>query len=568
MKVFLLVLLVLATQSSFVSDSVQLVDIAKQVGLTDNLYCGGEKTKKYIIETLGGGVALFDYNNDGYVDVFFVTGTTLAGFPAGQEPSNQLYRNNKDGTFTNATKEAGLVRSGWGQGACVGDYDNDGFDDLFVTYYGQNYLYRNSGTGTFVDSTESAGLKQETRWGTGCAFLDYDRDGNLDLFVANYIVFDKDKTPVSGASSNCQWKGYPVLCGPLGLPGGTNQLFHNEGGSKFKNVSENSKVSAVSNTYSLSVTPLDFDHDGWPDIYVAVDSKPSILFRNNRDGTFTDVGLSAGVAFNEEGYAQAGMGTAAGDFDGDGNLDLVKTNFIDDTANLYRNGGDGTFDDYARRTEIGTNKKFLGWGTGFVDYDNDAWPDIFMVNGHVYPELEGKVPDSPFRQRSILYRNVNGKRLVDVSESAGSGVTAKHSSRGVAFGDFDNDGDVDIFVNNMNEPPSLLRNEGGNSKSFLSLRLVGVKSNRDGIGARVTVTAQATRQVQEVRSGSSFMSHSDLRLHFGLGSANSVDKIEIQWPFAGSNETIINLGSNQFVTITEGKGVTASKSSPLHERKE
>src|SRR5262249_46205613 len=271
-----------------------------------------------IIETLGGGVALFDYNNDGYLDVFFVTGSTLEGFPSGKEPSNQLYRNNKDGTFFNATKEAGLTRSGWGQGVCVGDYDNDGFEDLFVTYYGQNHLYRNTGTGAFVDLTESAGLKQETRWATGCAFLDYDRDGKLDLFVANYVIFDQDKAPLPGASSNCQWKGQPVLCGPRGLPGGTNQLFHNEGRGNFKNVSETSKVSAVSDRYSLSVTPLDFDHDGWPDIYVAVDSKPSILFRNNRDGTFTDIGLTAGVAFNEEGYAQAGMGTAAGDFDGDG----------------------------------------------------------------------------------------------------------------------------------------------------------------------------------------------------------------------------------------------------------
>jgi hypothetical protein len=535
---------------------VQFVDIAKSAGLTDAFYCGGDAAKKYIIETLGGGVALFDYDNDGYPDAFFVTGSTLEGFPAGHEPTNQLYHNNRDGTFTKVTAQAGLAQSGWGQGVCVGDYDNDGFDDIFVTYYGQNHLYHNTGKGTFEDVTKAAGLQQETRWSTGCAFVDYDLDGKLDLFVANYIVFDKERIPLPGATPDCTWKGMPVMCGPRGLPGGTNQLFHNEGNGTFKNVSESSGVAAVSARYSLSVTTFDFNRDGWPDIYVAVDSKPSILLRNNRNGTFTDVGVASGVAYSEDGREQAGMGSSAGDFDGDGNLDLVKTNFIEDTPNLYHNNGDGSFEDYVGSAGLSKNMKYMGWGVGFFDYDNDGWPDIFIVNGHVYPEIERMVADSPYRQRPILYRNLGGKTMQDVTDVSGPGATARHSSRGLAFGDFDNDGDVDLFINHMNEAPSLLRNDGGNRLPFLSVKLVGVKSNRDGIGARVTLTAGGRKQVQEVRSGSSFLSHSDLRLHFGLGAAQTVDKLEIQWPYRNSSESVTNIKANQFVTITEGKRIT------------
>ncbi len=536
----------------------RFVDTAAQSGLTDVFHCGSDEMKKYILETLGGGVALLDYDNDGDLDAFFVSGSRLEGFPPGREPTNQLYRNNGKGSFERVTKEAGLGQAGWGQGVCAGDYDNNGFDDLFVTYYGQNHLYRNTGEGAFRDVTESAGLRQETRWSTGCSFLDYDRDGKLDLFVANYIVFDREKIPLPGVSPNCRWRGVDVLCGPIGLPAGTNQLFHNEGGGRFRNVSESSRIAAAGGRYSLSVTTLDFNHDGWLDIYVAVDSQPSLLFRNNGNGTFTETGVEAGVAYSEDGRAQSGMGSAAGDFDGDGWLDLVKTNFIDDTPNLYRNNGDESFEDYVHRSRVAKNTKYMGWGVAFLDYDNDGRSDIFMVNGHVYPELEKKAPDSWYRQNSLLYRNLDGKTMEDVTASSGQGVTARHAGRGLAAGDYDNDGDVDLFLNNMNETPSLLRNEGGNASTFVSVRLVGVKSNRSAIGARVTVVAGGRRQVKEVRSGSTYLSHSDFRLHFGLGGATAIERVEIQWPYAGSRETVTGVKANEFVTVTEGKGITDS----------
>jgi hypothetical protein len=541
----------------------EFVDIAAKSGLNDVFYCGSDTSKSYIIEALGGGVALIDYDNDGYLDAFFVTGSRLEGFPPGQEPGNQLYKNNRDGSFTRVTKEAGLIQTGWGQGVCAGDYDNDGFIDLFVTYFGQSRLYRNMGNGRFTDVTALAGIPSEARWASGCAFVDYDRDGKLDLFVANYIVFDREKVPPPGVSPNCRWKGLPVMCGPMGLPGGTNQLLHNEGAGRFRDVSATSRISAVNDRYSLSVTTLDFDHDGWPDIYVAVDSQASILYRNNHDGTFTDMAVQAGVAFRDDGREQAGMGSAAGDFRGDGWLGLVKTNFIDDTPNLYRNNGDGSFEDVTRSSGLGRNTMFMGWGTGFLDYDNDGRPDIFMVNGHLYPELESKLDNSPYRQRSILYRNLDGNKFADVSEQAGPGVMARHSGRGLAIGDFDNDGNVDLFVNNMNEVPSLLRNSGS-GRRFVSLRLVGTKSNRSAIGARVTVSAGGRKQTQEVRSGSTFMSQSDLRLHFGLGDSENVEKVDIEWPYPNLHESITNVPADRFVTITEGKGITELKSYRAH----
>ena len=538
---------------------IQFVDIASEAGLKDTFYCGSDELKKYIIETLGNGVALIDYNNDGYPDVFFVSSSKLEGFPKDHAPTNQLYRNNRNGTFTRVTDEAGLAQSGWGQGACVGDFDNDGFDDLFVTYYGQNHLYRNLGNGSFADVTESAGLRQEKRWSTGCAFVDYDLDGKVDLFIANYIVFEKEEIPLPGGAPDCKWNGQPVLCGPRGLPGGTNQLFHNEGNGKFRNVSISSGVTKPGPRYSLSVTPLDFDRDGWPDIYVAVDSQPSLLFRNRHDGTFSEVALESGVAYSEDGREQAGMGSAAGDFDGDGWLDIVKTNFIDDTANLYRNTGKGMFEEFVHLAGMGKIVRFMGWGVGFFDYDNDTWPDIFMVNGHVYPDLEKRMHGSAYRQTRLLYHNRGGKKMDDVSAAAGPGVSQPHSSRGLAIGDFDNDGDLDLFINNMNEPPSLLRNDGGNRLPFLSLKLVGVRSNRSAIGAVVTLTAGGRKQVQQVVSGSSFLSQSDLRLHFGLGSAQAVDRIDIRWPLQNSVEAITNVKANQFLTLTEGKGITEAR---------
>jgi hypothetical protein len=546
---------VVAVLAAAALPTIQFRDVARQAGLSDVFYCGNDELKKYILESLGSGVALIDYDNDGYPDVFFVTASRFEGFPAGAVPTNQLYHSNRDGTFTKVTQPAGLAQSGWGQGVCAGDFDNDGFEDLFVTYYGRNYLYRNTGKGSFTDETEAAGLLQERRWSSGCAFVDYDLDGKLDLFIANYVVFEKETMPLPGGSPECRWNNLPVFCGPRGLAGGTNQLFHNEGNGKFRNVSISSGITKPGPRYSLSVTPLDFDQDGWPDIYVAVDSQASLLFRNRHDGTFGEVAVEAGVAYREDGREQAGMGSAAGDFNGDGRLDLVKTNFIDDTANLYRNAGGGLFEESVHAAGMGKNL-LMGWGVGFFDYDNDSWPDIFMVNGHVYPDLEKLMPNSPYRQKRLLYRSLGGKKMEDVSGVSGPAISEPHSGRGLALGDFDNDGDVDVFVNNMNEAPSLLRNDGGNRLPFLSLKLVGVKSNRSAIGAVVTLTAGSRKQVQQVQSGSSFFSQSDLRLHFGLGESHIVDQIDIRWPYPNSKDTVMKVQPNQFLTITEGKGVT------------
>lgn len=545
---------------SALDDPAVFPDVAVQAGLTDIFYCGRDDRKDYIIEALGGGAALLDYNRDGFVDAFFVTGSTLEGFPDGEHPSNHLYRNERDGTFSNVTDETGLRSDGWGQGVCVGDIDNDGFDDLFVTYIGRNRLYRNERGERFKDVSDAAGIPRDDRWSAGCSFVDYDRDGLLDLFVANYVVFDKERIPAKGSAPSCRWKGQPVLCGPRGLPGETNRLLHNIGKGKFEDASDAAGIAKVSNRYSLSVTTLDYNLDGWSDIYVAVDSQPSILFENNGDGTFVDVALIAGVALDEHGGVQAGMGSAAADIDGDGRLDLLKTNFIEETSNVYLNNASMGFEDRVHAMGAGVSVEYMGWGVGALDFDHDTWPDIFVVNGHIHPEIEPLVPKNPYRQPRLLYRNVGGRSLETVGRYAGSGVSARHTSRGLAFGDYDNDGDVDVFVNNMNERPSLLRNDSPLKGGFLSLRLVGTNSNRDAIGARVAVVAGTRRMVQEVRSGSSFMSNHDFRLHFGLGKNAEAGRIEIDWPSPQPQEVLTGIAADQFLEITEGQGITAARS--------
>jgi enediyne biosynthesis protein E4 len=529
-------------------------DVAKKAGLTMTNVFGGVNTKKYIIETTGTGVAIFDYDNDGWPDIFIVNGTTLDGFPNGKDPTNHLYRNNHDGTFTDVTEKAGLAHTGWGQGVCVGDYDNDGWEDLYVTYYGKNILYRNNGNGTFTEVTDKAGVGGSGKaWGTGCAFVDYDRDGRLDLMVANYVDFDLSTAPVPGDRTTCIWKGVPVMCGPQGLPGSKNILYRNRGDGTFEDVTSKAHVDRTTGHYAFSVTTMDYDEDGWPDIFVACDSTPSILYHNNRDGTFTDVAITAGAAFNEDGRAQAGMGSTVADYNGAGRLDIFKTNFSDDTATLYRNNGDGTFDDVTYAAGLGLNTQYLGWGTMFLDFDNDGWPDLLLVNGHVYPEVDSQHLGTSFQEPRILYHNNGNGKFTDISASAGPGITTPISSRGLAVGDLWNDGSMSAVVSNMNAPPSLLVNQVRTGNHWVAFRAIGTKSNRDGIGARIRMKAGARTFVDEVRSGSSFISNSDMRVHFGLGAAAKTDWVEVRWP-SGLLERFEDLGVDSFHSLKEGSG--------------
>jgi len=516
---------------------------------------GGVDSKRYIIETTGSGVAILDYDNDGWPDIFLVNGTTLDGAKGEKtQPSSHLYHNNHDGTFSDVTHAAGLEFTGWGQGVCVGDYDNDGFDDLYVTYYGKNRLYHNQGNGTFKEVAASAGVAGNgTAWGTGCAFVDYDRDGKLDLLVANYVLFDLKTTPQPGQGLMCVWKSTPVMCGPRGLESSPNILYHNLGSGKFADVSRSSGIEKTYGHYCFSVSTLDFDDDGWPDIYVACDSTPSILYHNQKNGTFTDVAAQAGVAFNEDGREQAGMGSTVGDYDNDGRPDIFKTNFSDDASSLYHNNGDGTFTSTIFDAGLGLNTRFLGWGTMFMDVDNDGRPDILSVDGHVYPEVDSAQLGSTYREPRLLYWNQGDGKFKDISRDCGPGCTEAQSSRGLGIADLWNDGRLSAVVNNISARPLLLVNQASNKNDWLGVITKGAKSNRDGIGAKVTVFTMDHKYVQEVRSGSSYISSSDLRLHFGLGSNAAVDHIEVRWS-GGNTERFPGGTANRFVTLMEGRG--------------
>ena len=533
-------------------------DMATKAGLTAPVVFGGENTKKYIIETTGTGVAIFDYDNDGWPDIFIVNGTKLEGFAPGKAPRSHLYHNNHDGTFTDVTEKAGLTHTGWGQGVCVGDYDNDGFEDLYVTYYGKNVLYRNNGNGAFTDVSEKAGVAGNGKnWGTGCAFVDYDRDGKLDLIVANYVDYDSATALAPGERPSCMWKGVPVMCGPRGLPWAKNILYHNLGNGTFEDVTKKANIDKTNGHYAFSVATLDYDDDGWPDIFVACDSTASILYHNNHDGTFSDVAVVSGAAFNDDGREQAGMGSTVADYDGDGRLDIFKTNFSDDTSTLYHNNGDGTFDDKTFPAGFGLNTQYLGWGTMFLDVDNDGWPDLLLVNGHVYPEVDSQHLGSNFREPKILYHNNGNGTFTDISASAGPAISAASSSRGLAIGDLWNDGRISAVISNMNAPPMLLVNDLRNGNHWIALRTVGTKSNRDGIGAKITVKAGARTFVDEVRSGSSYDSNSDMRVHFGLGVAAKIDSVQVRWP-SGLVENFQNLAVDSIHTLREGSGTPAS----------
>jgi len=528
-------------------------DVAQKAGLTAPIVFGGKDTKKYIIETTGTGAAIFDYDNDGWPDIFIVNGTTLEGFPTGQAPTNHLYRNNHDGTFTDVTVKAGLAATGWGQGVCVGDYDNDGWEDLYVTYYGKNRLYHNQNR-VFTEVAEKAGVAGSGKaWGTGCAWVDYDRDGHLDLMIANYVDFDLATAPAPGERPSCMWKGVPVMCGPRGLAGAKNILYHSRGDGTFEDVTTKAHIDQTDGHYAFSVATFDYNDDGWPDIYVACDSTPSILYRNNRDGTFTDVAVVSGAAFNEDGREQAGMGATIGDYNGDGRLDIFKTNFSDDTSTLYRNNGDGTFDDVTSAAGLGLYTKYLGWGTMFLDFDNDGWPDLLLVNGHVYPEVDKNNLGSNYEEPRILYHNLGKGNFADISAGVGPGINMHASSRGLAVGDLWNDGRISAVITNLSAAPSLLVNQVRSPNHWIAIHTVGTKSNRDGIGAHISVKAGARTLVDEVRNGSSYNSSSDMRVHFGLGSATKVDSVQIRWP-SGLTEHFDNLPADSIQTLKEGSG--------------
>lgn len=542
---------------------VQFVNIAKESGLRAKTIYGSENRNKYLIETTGCGAAFFDYDNDGWLDIFLVNGTRFESLaPGTAAPVSRLYKNNRDGTFTDVTLQAGIAKTGWGSGCCVGDFDNDGHDDLFVTYWGDCSLWKNLGNGKFADVAAKAGVTTRTKSGlkrhnTGCAFVDYDKDGHLDLFVANYIDFDPKTAPLP-ESGPCKYKGILVACGPPGLQGGKNILFHNNGDGTFTDVSERAGILKTPGTYGLGVIVTDFDNDGWPDIYVANDSTSSTLYRNNHDGTFKDVAIESGAAYSPDGKPQAGMGVSVADYNCDGLFDVVKTNFAGDTTSLYRGQPNGMFEDQTFQAGLGRITRFLGWGASFLDFDNDGWADILLCNGHVYPEVGDTAIESGYRQRKVAYQNLRNGRFKEVSEQLGPGILEKVTGRGMAIGDFDNDGDLDVLVNCINDVPQLLRCDAQTGNNWIKVKTVGVKSNRTGIGARVVCTTvvdgKPHRQMDEVRSGGSYISQSDLRIHFGLGKAESA-AIEVHWP-SGAIDRLEAVKPNQILKVVEGSAPT------------
>jgi len=526
--------------------SVQFNDVTGSSGITFKHALSPEK--KYIAESMSGGVALLDYDNDGYLDIFFVNSLTVELLKANKQTRSVLYRNNRDGTFSDVTDKARVGDVGWGMGCAVGDFNNDGFDDLYVTSIGPDHLFKNSGNGTFTDVTQKAGVS-DPRFSTGAAFLDYDNDGRLDLFVTNYVGFDINHLPTFGEGPTCQFKGVPVQCGPRGLPGAGDSLFHNNGDGTFTDVSKKAGVADSRGYYGLDVVGSDFDGDGLIDIFVANDSTPNFLYHNNGNGTFSEIGFESGTALDKNGNEQGCMGVTLGDYNHDGLLDLFITNFDDEYNVLYRNAGRGSFVDVSYESGVAMiSLPYVGWGTKFFDYDNDGWLDLFVANGHAYPQRDR------YRQRKLLHRNNRDGTFSEVAAQVGSALMEERASRGTAFGDIDNDGDVDIVVNDLDGAPQLLRNDGGSKNNWILVKTIGTKSNRNGIGAKVKVVSGDLTQLDEVRSGGSYISQNDLRLHFGLEKRTSVDLIQVRWP-SGAVDTLTNVSVNKIVTVKEGKGL-------------
>jgi enediyne biosynthesis protein E4 len=542
--------LVFRQQPTSQSTKITFTDITAQAGITFKHVASPEK--KYIVESMSGGVALFDYDNDGDLDIYFVNSLTVDLLKAKTKTKSHLYRNEGNGKFTEVGEKAGVSDIGWGMGVAVGDYNNDGFNDLYVTCLGPNHLLANNGNGTFTDVTAKAGVNDQ-RWSTGASFVDYDNDGDLDLFVANYVDFDLNNLPEFGQGKSCQYKSIPVQCGPRGLKGAGDSLFRNNGNGTFTDVTKEARVTDPNGYYGMGVITSDFDEDGLIDIFVANDSTPNFHYRNKGNGTFEEIGFLAGTAVNENGSEQGSMGVTVGDYDHDGRLDLFVTNFADEYNTLYHNGGKNSFTDLSYAAKVAAvSLPYVGWGTKFFDYDNDGWVDLFIANGHVYPQLPG------YRQPRLLHRNNRDGTFTLVSADFGAVLTEIRASRGVAFGDIDDDGDVDLIVADLDGPPQLLRNDGGNANNFIMIKLVGVKSNRNGIGARVTIVSGDLAQTDEVRSGDSYISQSDFRLHFGLEKRNKLDTIQVRWP-SGVVDKISGVAVNRVVTIKEGQGKVDEK---------
>jgi len=530
--------------------TVRFTDITAQAGITFRHVASPEK--KYLVESMSGGVAVFDYDNDGWLDIYFVNSLNVDLMKSGEKTRSALYHNNGDGTFTDVTDKAGVGDVGWGMGAAVGDYNNDGFDDLYVTCLGPNHLFKNNGNGTFTDVTQTANVN-DPRWSTGAAFVDYDNDGKLDLFVANYVDYDLQNLPEFGKDKTCQYKGIAVQCGPRGMRGAGDSLFHNNGDGTFTDVSKKAGVSDPNGYFGMGVVCSDFDDDGLIDIFVADDSTPNLLYHNNGDGSFKEIGFVSGTALSMDGAEQGSMGVAVGDYDHDGRFDIFITNFVDEYNTLYHNDGRNSFTDVSYKANVATvSIPLVGWGTHFLDYDNDGWGDLFVANGHVYPQLQG------YHQRKLLHHNNRDGTFTEVAAQSGAPLMQERAGRGVAFGDLDNDGDIDMVVNDLDGPPQALRNDGGNGNNFVKVRTVGVKSNRDGIGAKVKVVSGDLTLIDEVRSGASYISQSDLRLNFGLEKRAKIDLIEIRWP-SGVVDKITNVNANKLLTVKEGQGVVEQK---------